>query len=131
MATAILGSDVHVRRRCAPGAPPESSDLGADRGGDRGGKLPQGRRADRSWPSWGGEIVPLRMVHVGLGGWGQDWEKNALPRVKEVEAVAWVDADPATLAAARRALRLPAKLCFPTLETAIEAVEAEAVLVTV
>jgi predicted dehydrogenase len=75
--------------------------------------------------------VPLRIVHVGLGGWGQDWEKNALPRAKEVEAVAWVDADPATLAAARRALRLPAKHCFPTLEAALEAVEAEAVLVTV
>jgi predicted dehydrogenase len=84
----------------------------------------------RSETSTGGKIVPLRIVHVGLGGWGRDWEKNALPLVEEVEPVAWVDADPAALTAARKALRLPTKSCFPTLAAALEAVDAEAVLVT-
>jgi predicted dehydrogenase len=75
-------------------------------------------------------VVAVRIVHVGMGGWGQDWEKNALPRVPEVKPVAWVDADPATLAAARTALDLPARHCFASLGEALAAAEAEAVLVT-
>jgi predicted dehydrogenase len=50
--------------------------------------------------------------------------------VEAVEAVAWVDADPAALAAARAALGLPAGACFPSLAAALAAVEVEAVLVT-
>ncbi len=72
----------------------------------------------------------LRIVHVGVGGWGPDWAANALPRVGEVEPVAWVDADAATLDAARARLGLPAGGCFPSLAAALAAIEAEAVLVT-
>ncbi len=74
--------------------------------------------------------MPLRIVHVGLGGWGQDWEANALPRAKEIEPVAFVDADEAILAAARKRLDLPADRCFPSLASALEAVDVEAVLIT-
>src|SRR5687767_5542359 len=73
----------------------------------------------------------LRIVQVGMGGWGQNWAEIAIPRAgKVVEPVAWVDADPASLAAAGKALTLPADRLFSSLTAALEAVEAEAVLVT-
>src|SRR5215216_2113272 len=75
-------------------------------------------------------LMSLRIVHVGLGGWGQDWEENALPRAKGIEPVAWVDADATTLTAARKRLALPADRCFPSLAAALDAVDAEAVLIT-
>ena len=75
--------------------------------------------------------MALRFVHVGIGGWGLDWEKNAIPRATEVERVALVDSHAATLAAATKALNVPANLFFPSLEAALAAVEADAVLVTV
>ena len=75
--------------------------------------------------------MPLRVVLVGLGGWGRDWATNVLPRVAAVTTVAWVEADPTALATARRALRLPAAACFPSLAAALAATEAEAVLATV
>jgi predicted dehydrogenase len=65
-----------------------------------------------------------------MGGWGQNWAENAVPVVEAVEVVAWVDADPSTLSAARRALGLPADRCFPALAAALDGVDAEAVLVT-
>ncbi|HEY7031057.1 MAG TPA: Gfo/Idh/MocA family oxidoreductase [Thermomicrobiales bacterium] len=74
--------------------------------------------------------MPLRIVHVGLGGWGRDWATNVVPNVKAVEPVAWVDADTTTLAAARKTLTLPVDRCYPTLAAAIEAVPADAVLIT-
>jgi predicted dehydrogenase len=74
--------------------------------------------------------MPLRIVHVGLGGWGRDWETNVLPKVKEVELVAWVDADKTTLTAAQKTLGLPADRCYPTLAAAVKTVEADAVLIT-
>ena len=74
--------------------------------------------------------MSLRVVQVGLGGWGQNWAENVLPQVGTVEPVAWVDADPGTLATARRALGLSSDRCFPALAAALEAVDSEAVLVT-
>jgi len=74
--------------------------------------------------------MPLRIVHVGLGGWGRDWATHVVPQVKEVEPVAWVDADKSTLAAAQKSLRLPVDRCYPTLAAAVEAVAADAVLIT-
>jgi predicted dehydrogenase len=66
-----------------------------------------------------------------MGGWGQNWAEIAIPRAgKAVEVAAWVDADPTSLAAAGKALRLPADRLFPSLTAALDAVEAEAVLVT-
>ena len=76
-------------------------------------------------------MKPVRIVQVGMGGWGQNWAEIAIPRAgKVVESVAWVDADPASLAAAGKALRLPAKRLFPSLGAALAEVEADAVLVT-
>lgn len=75
--------------------------------------------------------VRLRLIHVGLGGWGRDWERNALPLVSEIERVAFVDADPAILEKARETLALPNDRCFASLDAALAVVEADAVLATV
>ena len=74
--------------------------------------------------------MALRIVQVGLGGWGQDWAERVVPRVDGVVPVAWVDADPAALARAAATLGTPSGGVFPSLAAALAAVEAEAVLVT-
>jgi len=74
--------------------------------------------------------MALKLIHVGLGGWGTNWETFPLPRVPEVERVAIVEPFEAALAAAQRTFSLRDDQCFRTLEDALAAVEADAVLVT-
>ncbi|GAB3216418.1 Gfo/Idh/MocA family oxidoreductase [Kineococcus gypseus] len=69
-------------------------------------------------------------MHVGLGGWGRDWERNALPPVGEVERVAVVDAHEPSLRSAQEELGLPDAACFTSLAEALAAVPADGVLVT-
>ena len=76
--------------------------------------------------------MTVRLIHVGLGNWGQNWESSVLPTVSDiVQSVAFVDAHPATMANAREALDLPADRCFDTLDAAIAGIPADAVLATV
>jgi len=77
-----------------------------------------------------GFTVTVKLVHVGLGGWGQDWELNAIGPVGEIERVAWVDAHEPTLDAARKRLDLPKDRCFTSIAAAFDAVECDALLVT-
>jgi predicted dehydrogenase len=72
----------------------------------------------------------LRMIQVGMGGWGRDWARNILLPDDAVALLACVDADEATLDLARRELKLPADGCFTSLGAALAATEAEAVLIT-
>ncbi|BCL83721.1 oxidoreductase [Ktedonobacteria bacterium brp13] len=72
----------------------------------------------------------MRLIHVGLGGWGLDWSRNVLSKTKDVEIAAWVEIDPEALAQAQKNLDLPAERCFTSLEHAFSTVEAEAVLIT-
>lgn len=74
--------------------------------------------------------MQLRIIQVGLGGWGRSWYQNVLRHASDVEVVAWVDADAAALALARQTFALPAERCFSALGDALAAVPAEAVLVT-
>lgn len=72
----------------------------------------------------------MRIVQVGLGGFGRDWAVNVIPLVPEVEVVGTAD-----VFAGSRELALAAGLttpdrCFSTVEEAIEATDPEAVLVT-
>lgn len=79
-----------------------------------------------------GDVVAVRMIHVGLGNWGQNWESQVLPTVSDdVQTVAFVDAHPETMEAARSTLALPENLCFASLDEAMEEVSADAVLATV
>jgi predicted dehydrogenase len=71
-----------------------------------------------------------RLIHVGLGGWGGNWEQHAIPPVPEVERVAIVDAHEPTLRSAQRVLDLPGDRCFGSLAEALETVAADGVLVT-
>lgn len=74
--------------------------------------------------------MAIRLIHAGLGGWGTDWEINALPPVREIERVGWVDSHEPTLVTAKERLKLPKDRCFVSLRDACEAVEADAVLIT-
>ncbi len=71
---------------------------------------------------------PTKIIHVGLGHWGRNWAKAIVPGVPAVEPVAWVDASPETLAAALVELGLPAKRCFTSIDAALAAVDADALL---
>ncbi|HEV2475050.1 MAG TPA: Gfo/Idh/MocA family oxidoreductase, partial [Candidatus Dormibacteraeota bacterium] len=72
----------------------------------------------------------LRVVQVGLGDWGRDWAWRIIPAVPEVEVVGYVDSDPGAFELLRARVAAPKQLCFGTLAEAIDAGEADAVLVT-
>lgn len=72
----------------------------------------------------------LRIIQVGMGGWGRDWAKHVILPDETVALVACVDADPAALELARRQLDLPAERTFAGLAAALAATDAEAVLIT-
>lgn len=74
--------------------------------------------------------MTIRIVQVGMGGWGRDWAAHIVPQVKEIEPVAWVDLDAPTLELARTRLSLPAECCFLSLEEALDKVQCDAVLIT-
>jgi predicted dehydrogenase len=73
---------------------------------------------------------PLRLLQIGMGGWGRSWAESVVPKLKTVKAVAWVDANPDALKAAEQALKLPKKSCFDSLKNALEVSEVDAVLIT-
>ena len=74
--------------------------------------------------------MTVRIIHVGLGGWGGNWARTAIPEVTEVEVVGIVDPVPATLLAVREDLGLPESAAFASLTEALAAVTADAVVIT-
>ena len=74
--------------------------------------------------------MALRILQVGMGGWGRNWAATVLPTVEAVELVGCVDAMPEALARARETLDLPEDRFVPALGPAMEALEPDAVLVT-
>jgi predicted dehydrogenase len=72
----------------------------------------------------------LRLLQIGMGGWGRSWAESVVPKLKTVKAVGWVDANPDALEAARNALKLPKKSCFNSLKNALEVLDVDAVLIT-
>jgi predicted dehydrogenase len=76
------------------------------------------------------QLKPLRLLQIGMGGWGRSWAENVVPKLKTLRAVAWVDANPDALEAARKDLKLSKKSCFASLEAALEVLDADAVLIT-
>ena len=77
-----------------------------------------------------GSAMTIRLVQVGMGGWGRNWATNVIPQSENVEVVACVDMDAGMLVRAQQLLNLSPERCFPTLESALAAVEADAVLIT-
>ena len=70
----------------------------------------------------------MRLAQVGLGEWGQNWAQDVLPQIADAEIVAWVDANPKTLASARAKLGLPREHCFTSLEEAAAATDIHGVI---
>lgn len=75
--------------------------------------------------------MSLRLIQLGLGGWGRSWAEEVTRRTPGVEPVAWVDPDPTTRATATAALGLPAARVFASLEAALAEVGAAAALIVV
>jgi predicted dehydrogenase len=71
---------------------------------------------------------PLRLIQVGMGGWGRQWLKTTASE-PAVAAVGYVDPSVESRTATIRA-GAPPSLVFPDLETALRATEADAALVT-
>src|SRR5919107_3473074 len=72
----------------------------------------------------------MRIVQVGLGGFGRDWAKNVIPRVPEVEVVGTADVFAGSRDRAIASGLTTPQNCYATTEAAIEATDPEAVLVT-
>jgi predicted dehydrogenase len=75
--------------------------------------------------------MTLRLVQIGLGGWGRNWVEEVTRMVSGVEPVAWVDPDAASREQAMAELALPAGAAFGSLPEALAAAPADAALVTV
>ena len=75
--------------------------------------------------------MTLRLVQIGLGGWGRDWVAEVTGDTPGVEPVAWVDLDPAVRVRASAELGLPPARVFGSLDEARARVEADAALVVV
>ena len=72
----------------------------------------------------------MRIVQVGLGGFGRDWAEKVVPAVPEVEVVGTADVWAGSRERAIAAGLTTADRCFPSVEAALEATDPEAVLVT-
>jgi predicted dehydrogenase len=75
--------------------------------------------------------MTLRLLQIGLGGWGRNWVKEVTREVPGVEPVGWVDIEPESRERAIAELGLPAARVFASLAEARIAVAADAALVAV
>ena len=75
-------------------------------------------------------VTPIRLLQIGLGGWGRDWAWRIVPDVKEVELVGYVDSDPSSLELLHEEVPKAQEMFFESLNEAIASTHPEAVLVT-
>ena len=75
--------------------------------------------------------MTIRLVQLGLGGWGRSWVQEVTRAVHGVESVAWVDPDPASREAAVAELGLPPDRVVAALEQVPARLTAQAALVVV
>ncbi len=74
--------------------------------------------------------MALKIAQVGMGRWGRNWAQNIVPEVKEVETVAWVDADSDALATAQAEMDLDPDRCFLSVADALSHADVDGVLIT-
>ncbi|MEV0287632.1 Gfo/Idh/MocA family oxidoreductase [Kribbella sp. NPDC050820] len=72
----------------------------------------------------------MRLLQIGMGGWGRDWAATVVPEVPDVKPVGYVDMLPASLAAVVEAGIARRDLCFADIDEAIRATSPDAVLIT-
>jgi predicted dehydrogenase len=70
----------------------------------------------------------LRVIQCGVGGFGKGWVTGAASRSADVELVGIVDVSQKALTEAGEAIKLSPERWYPTLEAALDDVEADAVL---
>ena len=75
-------------------------------------------------------MTPIRLLQVGLGGWGRDWAWRVIPDVKEVGVVGYVDSDRASLDQLAKELPASKNLRFESVTEAVATAKPEAVLIT-
>lgn len=73
----------------------------------------------------------LRLIQIGLGGWGRNWVAEVTRVTPGIDPVAWVDLDPTMRERAIEELDLPPARVFASLAGALARVEADAALVAV
>lgn len=75
--------------------------------------------------------MTFKLIHVGLGGWGTDWERSALATIADrVTVTGIVEAFAPNLERAQKMLGYTNAQSFTNLDDALNAVEADAVLIT-
>lgn len=74
--------------------------------------------------------APLRILQVGMGGWGRSWAEELLKYPDLSHTVGYVDVEPEMLRLLRRDVGIAEAFCFASLQEALVATDAEAVLVT-
>ncbi len=74
--------------------------------------------------------MAVKLIQVGLGGWGRSWARGVLPAVAEIKPIAYVESDAANRLKAQNELGAGPDRFFPSLEEAVAAVDADAVLIT-
>ncbi|WP_235556740.1 Gfo/Idh/MocA family protein [Microbacterium sp. GCS4] len=74
--------------------------------------------------------MTVRLIHVGLGGWGGNWARNVVPNEELITVAALVEPDQKTRRTVLAELGLPDALGFASLAAALDAVESDAVLLT-
>ena len=75
--------------------------------------------------------MTFKIIHVGLGGWGMDWERSALATIADTVTVTGiVEAFAPNLQRAQKMLGFDDSTSFATLTEALESVPADAVLIT-
>jgi predicted dehydrogenase len=72
----------------------------------------------------------LRVLQVGMGGWGRYWARRMLPQVPDAELAGCVDVDPRALELTVEQAGVPPERCFTSMEAGLAETRAEAVLVT-
>jgi predicted dehydrogenase len=74
--------------------------------------------------------IAMRIIQAGLGGWGRNWYTQVVSPEKRVQVVAFVEKVPKVKAEAAVALGVSPDLFYGSINEALSATEAEAVLIT-
>lgn len=72
----------------------------------------------------------VKAIQIGLGHWGFSWSEEVIPKVPNIEMVAYVDSNPEATARVKTELGVPDNLLFTNLEEAVSANQAELAICT-